>query len=110
MGKRFECTQCGSTQFDKIDETKLKCVYCKSLYEIPRIDKKGEFVPQVIIKKGANVVFGKNSNVEIRGDLIVEDGAHVSFLGKLTLVEKSTDEEIENAKMKLKNDSDNGDS
>jgi len=53
------------------------------------------------LKKGANVIFGKDSHVTIRGGLRVEDGAHVSFLGKLKLIEKSDDAVIEQARKRL---------
>lgn len=57
---------------------------------------------KVIIRKGANVIFGKNSNVKIRGQLIIEHGANVQFLGNLEIIEKASDEKIEEAKVRLK--------
>jgi len=52
-------------------------------------------------KVGANVMFGKNSDVTIRGGMLIEEGANVSFPGRLELIEKSDDAAIEEAKRKL---------
>lgn len=101
--EKFQCTQCGSTSFTRDGESDLRCAYCDSLYRVPGREntQKG---PTVVIKKGANVVFGKDSHVMIRGGLQVEDGARVSFLGNLELVEKSEDSVIEQARNKLHTD------
>lgn len=58
--------------------------------------------PKVIIQGGANVVFGKNSKVTIKGGLLIEKGAQVEFLGKLDIIEKSSDEKIKQAREFLK--------
>jgi hypothetical protein len=58
--------------------------------------------PKVIIGKGANVVFGSSAKVVINGELIIENGANVSFLGQLDVVQKSSPEEIERAKQHLR--------
>lgn len=97
---KFQCTQCGSTTFTRDGASDLRCAYCDSLYRVPGREKSREG-PTVIIKKGANVIFGKDSHVTIRGGLQVEDGAHVSFLGKLELIEKSDDAVIEQARKRL---------
>ncbi|HPC41255.1 MAG TPA: hypothetical protein PLD91_10095 [Spirochaetota bacterium] len=99
--EKFECTQCGSTAFIDEGNARMRCAYCNSLYRIPEQDT-GPSGPKVIIKKGAHVIFGKNSNVTIRGGMLIEDGAYVSFLGKLELIEKSDDAAIEDAKRKLR--------
>jgi hypothetical protein len=57
---------------------------------------------KVVIGKGAKVVFGSRSKVRIGGELIIENGANVSFLGELSVVQKSSLEEIEKAKQYLK--------
>ncbi|HPL15706.1 MAG TPA: hypothetical protein PL180_03335 [Spirochaetota bacterium] len=101
--EKFECTQCGSTAFIDEGNARMRCAYCNSLYRLPGHDRDtGARGPRVIIKKGANVIFGKNSNVTIRGGMLIEDGAYVSFLGKLELIEKSDDAAIEDAKRKLR--------
>jgi DNA-directed RNA polymerase subunit RPC12/RpoP len=96
--QKFQCTQCGAA--DMIPEGKefLRCKYCHSLFKMPqqKAQKGG-----VVIGSGANVVFGKNSNVVIKGGLSVSPGAHVSFLGKLEVVQKSSQEKIEQAKLTL---------
>jgi hypothetical protein len=98
---KCQCTQCGSADFKREGEEFLRCTYCNSLFKmLPDENTSGG--TKVIIKQGANVTFGKNSNVVIKGELIIENGANVSFLGKLDIIEKSSDEEIEEAKVKLK--------
>jgi hypothetical protein len=97
---KFQCTQCGSTSFTREGETDLRCAYCDSRYRVPG-QEKSPGGPTVIIRKGANVVFGKDSHVTIRGGLFIEDGANVSFLGRLDLVEKSDDSVIEAARKRL---------
>ena len=42
--------------------------------------------PSIVINKGAHVVFGKQSRVEIRGDMEIESGAEVDFQGPVILV------------------------
>lgn len=98
---KSHCTQCGSTDFQKEGTEFLRCAYCNSLFKmLPSENQSGG--PKVIIGKGANVVFGKTSNVIIRGELIIENGANVQFLGKLDIIKKAGDQEIEEAKLKLK--------
>ncbi len=99
--EKFECTQCGSTAFINEGNSRMRCAYCDSLYRIPGQDTHAHG-PKVIIKKGAKVIFGKSSHVTIRGGLLIEDGANVSFLGKLELIEKSDEATIEEAKKKLR--------
>ena len=76
----YECTQCGSTDFSDLGSRRVQCTHCGSLFQVLT----GE--PQVTINKGARVVFGKNSDVEVRGDIEVQDGANVEILGKVSVV------------------------
>ena len=62
---------------------------------------KQESGPKLVIKKGANVVFGSGSNVVVKGGMQVDDGANVKFLGKLEIIEKASKEQIETAKKNL---------
>ncbi len=94
--KDFKCSQCGALDFIEIGKDKLRCSYCESLFF-----KDEEKASGVVIKKGAKVVFGKNSNVIIKGKLEIEGGAEVEFNGKITLLKKSSDEKIKKAKLKL---------
>lgn len=98
--KNFECPQCGSHDFDREEKLRIRCAYCKSLYETSKDPE--ESGTGVTIKKGAKVTFGKNAKVTIRGGLKIEEGAEVEFNGTITLLEKSDDESIELAKKKLK--------
>jgi len=94
MLEKFECEQCGANKYDELESDKIKCNYCGTIY---RINKSIENKPKVIIKKGANVVFGKNSNVIIKGGVDIEDGANVQFLGKLEIIQKGDEEKIKNS-------------
>ena len=58
--------------------------------------------PKVVIGKGAHVVFGSSAKVVIQGELIIENGAHVSFLGQLDVIQKGSPEEIEKARQQLR--------
>jgi len=101
--KNFKCSQCGALDFKEEGKDKLRCNYCESLYFIEDGEKTVES-GGVVIKKGAKVTFGKNANVTINGKLEIEDGAEVEFNGKITLLEKSSEEKIEKAKLKLMNE------
>jgi uncharacterized Zn finger protein len=97
MKKTIQCTQCGGADFKKESNETVRCVYCHSLFQV--VEPKAK-QPKVIVKSGANVVFGKN--VKIGGGLLIEDGANVTINGDLGLLESSSPEEIESAKLKLK--------
>lgn len=99
MAQKCQCSQCGSTDFKKEGEEFLRCAHCNSLYKMqqPEAEK-----PKVVIQGGANVVFGKNSNVTIKGGMLIEKGANVEFLGKLDIIEKASEEKIKEAKEILK--------
>jgi DNA-directed RNA polymerase subunit RPC12/RpoP len=80
MIKVYECTQCGSTDFQEAGVKRVRCAHCGSLFRVVTTE------PALIISKGANVVFGRNANVEVRGDVEIESGANVDFNGKVTLL------------------------
>jgi hypothetical protein len=99
---KFQCTQCGSTDFDPEGETRLRCRYCRSLYEVHGKQgggRKGGV--RVHIKNGANIVVGKNARIVVRGDILVEKGAKVKMDGTLTLIERGSDERVDAARMRL---------
>jgi uncharacterized Zn finger protein len=99
--QKCQCSQCGSTEFKKEGTEFLRCNHCNSLFKMlpPQTEKTGA---KVIIGKGANVTFGSSGKVVIRGELIIENGANVSFLGHLEVIQKSSPEEIAKAKEHLK--------
>lgn len=80
MIKPYECTQCGSTNFEDVSPKRVRCTHCGSLFQLITNE------PTLVINKGANVVFGKSANVEIRGDIEVADGANVDVQGKVTVL------------------------
>jgi DNA-directed RNA polymerase subunit RPC12/RpoP len=80
MIKLYECTQCGSTDFNDAGIRQVRCSHCGSLFRVLTDE------PKLTILKGANVVFGKNANVEIHGDVEIQDGADVDIQGKILLV------------------------
>ena len=59
--------------------------------------------PTVEISKGANVIFGKTANVEIRGDMDIEDGAKVNIEGKVTVLKGNKQREFKLKLIKDKN-------
>jgi DNA-directed RNA polymerase subunit RPC12/RpoP len=80
MIKPYECTQCGSTEFEDVQPNRVRCAHCNSLFQLITNE------PKVVINKGARVIFGKNANVEVRGDLDVQSGANVEIQGKVTVL------------------------
>ncbi|HCS39060.1 MAG TPA: hypothetical protein DIW44_05675 [Anaerolineaceae bacterium] len=88
MMKPYECTQCGSTDFEDINLKKVRCVYCGSLFHLLKNE------PTLSINDGANVVFGKTANVEVRGDIQIEKGARVDILGKVTVLKGKKQQEF----------------
>ena len=80
MIKPYKCTQCGSTNFEDVGVKRVVCSHCGSLFRVLTNE------PSVVINKGAKVVFGRNANVEIRGDLDVLSGANVDIQGKVTVL------------------------
>jgi uncharacterized Zn finger protein len=97
--EKFECSQCGSGEYETLPENKIKCSYCGTIFrtKVEQTDR-----PKVTIKKGANVVFGEKSNVTIKGGVSIEEGANVSFLGHLEIFEKGDEEKIKNSIYKKK--------
>ena len=99
--QKYECTQCGSHDFEELSDNKIKCNYCSTVY---RVTEPASSKPKVIIGKGANVVFGKSSNVTIKGGVEIKEGANVQFLGKLDILEIGDEEKIKNSEFyKMKN-------
>ena len=92
--EKFECTQCGAHEYEELNDEKIKCGYCGTIFKVK--DESSES-PKVIIGKGANVVFGEKSNVTIKGGVKIETGANVQFLGKLEIVERGDEEKIKNS-------------
>jgi hypothetical protein len=80
MIKPYECTQCGSTDFEDVGAKRVRCTHCGSLFQLLSGD------PTLVINKGAKVVFGRHANVEIRGDIDVQSGADVDIQGKVTVL------------------------
>jgi DNA-directed RNA polymerase subunit RPC12/RpoP len=78
--KLYECSQCGSTNFEDAGSQQVRCSHCGSLFKVLTDE------PKLTILKGANVVFGKTANVEIHGDVEIQDGADVDIQGKIVLV------------------------
>lgn len=98
---KFQCIHCGATDFTQEGDDLLRCKYCHSLFRVqePKKEKGG-----LVIGSRANVVFGKDSNVVVKGGMSVSPGAHVSFLGKLEIIERASQEKIEQAKLTLQNE------
>ena len=93
---KYECTQCGSHEFSELSDDKVKCSYCSTVYRVSG-NSEDSSKPKVIIGKGANVVFGKSSNVTIKGGVKIDEGANVQFLGKLDILEIGDEEKIKNS-------------
>jgi DNA-directed RNA polymerase subunit RPC12/RpoP len=80
MIKPYECSQCGSTDFLDTGPGQVRCSYCGSLFRVLTDE------PKLTILKGAKVIFGKNANIEIHGDMEVQDGADVDVQGNVQLI------------------------
>jgi uncharacterized Zn finger protein len=80
MLENYECTQCGSTDFDQAGVRRVRCAHCGSLYEVLTDE------PKLTILPGADVTFEKTADVEIHGDVEVQAGAKVDVQGKITIV------------------------
>lgn len=88
MIKPYECTQCGSTDFEDVSAKRVRCAHCKSLFQLPVHE------PGLVINKGAKVIFGRNADVEIRGDIEVQSGATVDIQGKVTMLKGNKKQEF----------------
>lgn len=97
--KGYKCVHCGSGDFSKEPENRMRCSYCKSLYVVQKKETKSS---GVFIRRGAKVRFAKDSHTTVKGQLYIEDGADVQFLGKITVLEKASDEAIRQAKEALR--------
>jgi hypothetical protein len=75
----FSCSLCGAHDGQELPDDKVKCAYCGTVFRRTH--------EHVVIGRGANVVFGPNANVRIRGGMRIESGANVSVLGKLEVLE-----------------------
>lgn len=93
--QKYECTQCGSHDFEELAENKIKCKYCLTVFKVTEPESAK---PKVIIGKGANVIFGKSSNVTIKGGVKIEGEANVQFLGKLEIIEEGDKEKMKKVK------------
>ena len=80
MLRNYECTQCGSTDFEEAGLRRLRCAHCGSLYEVLTDE------PKLTILPGADVTFERSADVEVRGDVEVQPGARVDVQGKVTIV------------------------
>lgn len=82
---KCQCSQCGATDFTRLEDQFLRCVHCDSLFKmLPPPSEK----PTITIRSGANVTFGEKTTVTFLSDLIIEEGATVAFLGEIELVQK----------------------
>jgi DNA-directed RNA polymerase subunit RPC12/RpoP len=88
----YECTQCGSTEYEQVGAKRVRCAFCGSLFQVLSDE------PSVVIRNGAQVEFGKTAHVEIRGDLEIEDSAKVNIDGKVTVLKNGKQREF---KLKL---------
>lgn len=96
---KYECTQCGAHEFEELENSKIKCGYCLTVFHV---SEPAGSKPKVTIGSGANVVFGKSSNVTIKGGVKIEGGANVQFLGKLDIIELGDEEKIKNSEYYIK--------
>jgi hypothetical protein len=80
MIKPYECTQCGSTDFEDVSAKRVRCAHCGSLFEVLTDEA------FLTIEKDANVIFGRNADVEIQGDVDIKSGAKVDFEGKVSML------------------------
>ncbi len=72
------CGNCGSVDLEWTSGEDLTCRHCGTRYrKVPKA------APKVVIKRGANVVFGPNAKVKIKGGMDIEDGANVRIEGSL---------------------------
>jgi len=79
MPEIFLCQQCGSNSFEEVNTKQIECAHCGTKY------KKTSDDPAVIINKGANIVIGKTANVEIRGDVEIQEGANLDIQGQVVI-------------------------
>lgn len=76
--RAHRCGHCGSSKLTWANDTEVTCDHCGSRYrKVPRAE------PRVVIMKGANVVFGKNAKVTVKGGMEIQEGANVRIDGEL---------------------------
>lgn len=76
--RAHRCGSCGSSDLTWTTETDVECGHCHTRYR--RVPKAA---PRVVIQKGANVVFGPNAKVVVRGGMEIQPGANVQIDGEL---------------------------
>jgi hypothetical protein len=108
MQRKFQCTQCGATDLVPEGEDRLRCRYCRSIYEAPRKGGGAGGGAKLHIMDGAKVIVGEGARVVVRGDVVVDRGADVKFAGTLVLLEPGSDEDIRAAKTRLVRESPGG--
>jgi hypothetical protein len=73
-----KCGHCGGGELEWKSDTDVVCLHCRTRYrKVPKAQ------PKVVISKGANVVFGPNAKVTVRGGMEIEEGANVRVEGDL---------------------------
>lgn len=76
--RAHRCGHCGGVDLAWTSDSEVTCRHCRTRYrKVPKAE------PRVVIKEGANVVFGKNAKVTIRGGLEIQKGANVRVDGDL---------------------------
>ena len=74
-----QCGVCGGGELEWTSEEDVRCSFCNTRYrKVPRA------APRVVIKRGANVIFGPNAKVTVRGGMEIERGANVRVEGDLS--------------------------
>ncbi len=73
-----KCGHCGGGELEWKSDSEVVCTHCRTRYrKVPKAK------PKVVISKGANVVFGPNAKVTVRGGMEIEEGANVRVEGEL---------------------------
>ena len=87
MPEIIACKQCGSPSFIDVSNNQIECDHCGTKY------KKTSDDTAVIIGKGANIVIGRTANVEIKGDLEIQEGANLDIQGQVVINDENNTEE-----------------
>lgn len=76
--RAHRCGSCGGSELTWTSDTDVTCAHCGTRYrKVPKA------APKVVIKKGANVVFGPSAKVVVKGGMEIEEGANVRVEGDL---------------------------
>lgn len=76
--RAHRCGHCGGMDLEWTSAEDVTCRHCKTRYrKVPKAE------PRVVVHRGANVTFGPNAKVKIRGGLEIEEGANVRVEGEL---------------------------